>query len=552
MDIRLKNPFGIRAKFVLLSSFLLIIPWLGYQYILAIEEDLRQVQERTVMSTAQAFAIALNERPALFTDEPLSLARRSGKSAATSPPPSPEIDRTPEIDRIVAGMSRHNLHVQVIDLSGRVLLTVGDIQSATGLSLQRVPRLSLSHHEDGGSGFGDFLQNRVLTPVYHLILTRPGNESVDGLYTDGRRDGPHIDSALQGTPMSDIHTVADTETQILEVAHPITAGGEIIGAVVVDQNLSALQVFRHEALETLLTSILGAFLLLVLTQFLFASRIAYRILALRNQAENILDDTGRVENTIIPSRSADEIGDLSRSFSNIVERLTQYTDYLKNLTSRLSHELRTPVAVVRSSLGNLSLSAQDEESAVSIKRAEEGIDRLNLILTNMSESIQLELMLQASEKDKKRIDLTQVVRSCIEGHKLAYPGIDFKVEVGYSPLYILGVAEHIAQLLDKLIANAVEFSEPDEPVTVYCGIFRSFAVLKVTNTGPYLPRHMDGRLFSPMVSVRAPERQKQPHLGIGLYIARLISDFHSGKITAENRKDGRGVVVTLSVPLFNP
>ena len=94
-------------------------------------------------------------------------------------------------------------------------------------------------------------------------------------------------------------------------------------------------------------TLIAGMLIVVLGLFFFASRISTRILGLRNQAEAIIDDAGRVKNTIVPSQEFDEIGDLSRSFSSVVERLTQYTNYLENMSSRLSHELRTPVTVVR-------------------------------------------------------------------------------------------------------------------------------------------------------------------------------------------------------------
>ena len=77
MSIALKNPFGIRSKLVFLSSFLLVIPWLGYQYILGMEDYLRRGQEQTVLGTAQALATALNERPELFNEGSYSPATRS-------------------------------------------------------------------------------------------------------------------------------------------------------------------------------------------------------------------------------------------------------------------------------------------------------------------------------------------------------------------------------------------------------------------------------------------------------------------------------------------
>ncbi len=448
---------------------------------------------------------------------------------------------TPEIDRIVAGMGHNNSRIQVVDRSGRVILDVGDIQSATGLQVSPT-------FDEPVNKYWLFVQDRILNPLYYRILTKPSNDFIDELYTGVTREGSHIDAALGGQPFTQFRTLADTETRILEAAHPIIANGEVMGALLVDQNMNNLRTFRNQALETLFNTILAVMLIVTFGLFFFASRISNRIRVLRNQAEGIIDDSGRIQNTIVASRNADEIGDLSRSFANIVERLTQYTSYLENMSSRLSHELRTPVTVVRSSLENLGLTDSPDESKVYIERAEEGINRLNLILTNMSEATRLEQMLQTSEKEK--IDLCEVVRGCVEGYKLAYPESPFELDTPNYAVHINGVPEYIAQLLDKLIANAVEFSYPDRPVRLFCRALRDHAVLKVSNDGPYLPEHMKDRLFDSMISVRPQEKQKQPHLGMGLHIARLITEFHGGQIKAENRTDGEGVVITVVFPLF--
>ena len=726
MNLTFKNPFGIRFKLVFLSSFLLVIPWLGYQYIIEMEEYLRRGQEQIVLGTAQALATALNERPELFDEGSYSPARRtedlyiypiysplslddgslldwreyqqyevdyghddylrtdlnpsrpyekegslsfksmvgeyngslyayfkvrddnivyrsrdalsvhrsdflqismlsregntvnryviaphepeflypfkvgddyseptheeriSGQWYETADgydielqipmemlggrlgfaifdvddPQTREISTvvatykaadaerlgslripTPEIDRIVAGMGHNNSRIQIVDRSGRVLLTVGDIQSATGLTVS-------SRIEDARTNkYWLYIQDKILNPIYYQILTKPSNDFIDDLYSDVTRAGAHIDSALEGTPFTQFRTLADSETRLLEAAHPILANGEVIGAVVVDQNMNGLRTFRNQALETLFNTILGVMLLVTLGLFFSASRISSRIRALRNQAESIIDDNGRVQNTIVASRSSDEIGDLSRSFSNIVERLTQHTSYLENMSSRLSHELRTPVTVVRSSLENLGLTVKDKESAVYLERAEEGIKRLNVILTNMSEATRLEQMLQT--EDKEKIDLNAVVHGSVEGYKLAYPDQQFDLDMESGPIFANGVPEYIAQMLDKLIANAVEFSYPDQPITVYCHTLRDHAVIKVSNAGPSLPAEMGDRVFDAMISVRPQEKQKQPHLGIGLHIARLITEFHGGQIRAENRKDREGVTISVVIPLFH-
>ena len=725
MAFALKNPFGIRFKLVFLSSFLLVIPWLGYQYILEMEDYLARGQEQTVLGTAQALATALNERPELFNEGSYSPATRS-EDLYVYPVYSPlslvdsslgdwgeyqqyevqydnrdflrttlnparmyvdddslqfesmlgeyngflyayfkvtddkvvyrdqdaltvyrsdflqismlskegndvtryviapyqaepiypfrvnedytdptyeeriigqwydtnfgyvvelripmemlgdrlgfavfdiddPVDRsvntvvatyrmddaerlgsirlpTPEIDRIVAGMGHNNSRIQVVDRSGRVLLTAGDIQSATGIQLTPI------ESEAPINKYWLYVQNKILDPLYYQLLTKPSNDFIDDLYSEVTRGGAHINSALNGTPLTQFRTLADTETRLLEAAHPILANNEVMGAVLVDQNMNGLRTFRNEAMEQLFNTIIAVMLIVVLGLFFFASRISSRIRGLRNQAEAIIDDTGRVQNTIVPSGNSDEIGDLTRSFSSIVERLTQYTNYLENMSSRLSHELRTPVTVVRSSIENLGLTENNEESAVYIERAEEGINRLNLILTNMSEATRLEQMLQTSEKEK--IDLVEVITGCVEGYKLAYPESNFELDTPNYTIHVDGVPEYIAQLLDKLVANAVEFSYPDQPITVYCRALRDHAVIKVFNAGPFLPEEMKDRLFDSMISVRPQEKQRQPHLGMGLHIARLISDFHGGQIRAENRQDREGVTVTVVIPLF--
>lgn len=725
MSLSFKNPFGIRFKLVFLSSFLLVIPFLGYQYIIEMEEYLRRGQEQTILGTAQALATALNERPELFDEGSYTPARRSEDlyvypvfsplslndggvidwreyqqyevdygiedtlNTALNPvdtydgedtlsfknmvgqhngslyayfkvtddqlvyrsrdalsvhrsdflqismlsrqgdvihqyviaphepeflypfkvnddysepiheerisgqwyetaggyeielqipmemlgerlgfaifdvddPDTREIDTvvatyratdskelgslrlpTPEIDRIVAGMGHNNSRIQVVDRSGRVLLTVGDIKFATGLTLSsEAPQKDVNKYLL-------LLQNKVLDPLYYQILTKPSNDFIDELYSDVTREGAHINSALQGTAFTQFRTLADTETRLLEAAHPILANGEVIGAVVVDQNMNGLRTFRNQALERLFNTILAVMLLVTLGLFYSASRISSRIRVLRNQAEHIIDESGRLQNTIVASTNSDEIGDLSRSFSSIVERLTQYTSYLENMSSRLSHELRTPVTVVRSSIENLGMTASDKESAVYIERAEEGIRRLNLILTNMSEATRLEQMLQTSEKEK--IDLNKVIYGCVEGYKLAYPEERFELDRQDVEIPVNGVPEYIAQLLDKLIANAVEFSYPDQPITVFCRSLRDHAVIRVSNAGPSLPEEMQDRVFDSMISVRPQEKQKQPHLGMGLHIARLVTEFHGGQIRAENRKDREGVTISIMIPLF--
>ena len=90
---------------------------------------------------------------------------------------------------------------------------------------------------------------------------------------------------------------------------------------------------------------------------MYATWLSSRIRRLRDDAERAIDANGRVRRIAAGSTAGDEIGDLSRSFSGVLSRLADYASYREQLASRLSHELRTPIAVVRSSLDNLQADA---------------------------------------------------------------------------------------------------------------------------------------------------------------------------------------------------
>ena len=277
----------------------------------------------------------------------------------------------------------------------------------------------------------------------------------------------------------------------------------------------------------------------------YATLLSARIRRLRDDAERAIDADGRVRAPLASSRAGDEIGDLARRFASVLARLAGYARYQEKMASRLSHELRTPIAVVRSSLDNLKATSLPDAARVYMERAHEGLARLTQILTRMTEAARLEESL--SDVLRERFDLTAVVRGCVEGYRLAYP--DARLAFGAEPASIAidGSPDLIAQMLDKLVANAVEFAQGGA-IDVSLRGHDTAVELAVTNEGPPLPEGMEGRLFESMVSVRAGGDAAEPHLGLGLYIVRVIAQFHRGHVRAANRPDRRGVAVIVTLP----
>jgi two-component system sensor histidine kinase ChvG len=453
---------------------------------------------------------------------------------------------SPEIERIVKGMSYTQSRIWVVDQHHRVLAKSGDIKKASGLWQKNI-----NNSDDDGSWYA--WTQKYLQPLFQHLLNKPQDDFIDRLYDTQNLTGEHIEAALAGTPKSQWRLTTDKKAVIISAAYPIYISDKVNGAVIVEETTNGILSVRNKALEKLFTSILAIMLLGAFAFFFFASRISNRIRQLRNQAEIAIDEHGRINNEIAESMQVstanDEIGDLSRSFSTAVNRLSQYNHYLENMSSRLSHELRTPIAIVRTSLENLYLQALPDKSTAYIDRAQSGINRLNNILTNMSEATRLEQML--NQTDKVSFNLFDVLNGCVQGYQQIYPNFTIEYLASDKKVMLAGSPEHIAQLLDKVVTNAVEFSD-DNKLFITIALKNKDIAIHVSNNGTLLPDTMEERLFDSMVSMRETPQMKEdktPHLGLGLYIARLICEFHQGHIVASNHHNPQGVTVSITLPL---
>ena len=523
---------SIRAQLLLVLSVFLIVPWLGYEYVREIERLLRDAQEQTLAGTAQAVATALHERARLFAAPPLVPGEDDAAGA-----PAPAVPPSTEIAQILRGLTRTTSRIWVIDRELNVLARAG--------SLRRVS--APAEPEAAGLARGwRWLERTLLHPLYRHVLQQPTEDFDEEAAGRTLGDAREVTGALAGILTVERRTTPDGRAVIVTAGHPIWVGDSVRGAVLVEETTNSITAERNRAFERLFNIVLAALLVGSTALTLFASRLTARIRRLRDQAEQAIDRDGRVLGTLAVSDAGDEIGDLSRSFASVLARLGQYANYQQNMASRLSHELRTPIAVVRSSLENLHLQSLPADAQVYIERAQGGIGRLSAILTRMTEATRLEHSL--ADADRGRVDLSRLVAACIDGYRVAYPDWRFESPDPAAAIAIDGNPDLVAQMLDKLVANAVEFGASGTPVRVQLRRDGDAVVLAVDDEGPPLPQGMEARLFDSMVSVRAGNGGEAPHLGLGLYIVRLIAAFHGGTARAANRDGGRGVIVTVNLP----
>jgi signal transduction histidine kinase len=273
--------------------------------------------------------------------------------------------------------------------------------------------------------------------------------------------------------------------------------------------------------------------------FAFAAWLALRLARLRSASESALTHSGLV--TQFPeTRARDELGDVARSFSTLLGRLNEYTSYLRTLAGKLAHEIRTPLTIVRSSLDNLETAEVGSEARTYLERARQGSERLSAILVAMGAATRVEEAIGGAERVD--FDLTALIDSAVGAYRGAFPERSFRADLPAAPVRLYGAPDLIVQMLDKLIDNAVDFSPAGATITVRLLLQEGTAVIEVENPGPRLPSELGGRVFESLWQSR-PDGDSRVHFGLGLYIVRLIAQFHGGAPFAENLADGSGVRV---------
>lgn len=459
-----------------------------------------------------------------------------------------DVDRQDAGDAInktgTAGADTENRPGRVITPSNRITRIISRYSGDAGRRIWVLDR-----QQQVLASAGSLQRELTVHPLnifYKLLLPSVTSRFEDNLAGASRLQGQEIQGALAGRTESRWRESPDKKAVIVSAATPVWQAHQVAGVVMVEETTNNIQILQRNAMVNLINKTLAAFVVVTLALLGFATSLSIRLRRLSQEAAAAVDEQGRVTGAMSVSAADDEIGDLSRNYSAMLERLRQYNLYLESLAGKLSHELRTPMAVVQSSLENLR-SETAGHGAVYLDRAEEGIRRLNLLVTRLSEAARLEQALQLA--DREMVDLCGFLRKSVEGYRAACPAQTFNLSVPEGEVAVRISPDLFLQMLDKIVANAVDFSKPGDPIGITLEKKTDTAELAIVNRGPPLPEAMPGELFNSMVSLREKGRQAEPHLGLGLYISRMIAEFHGGRIQAENLEQKNGVCFKLVMPL---
>jgi signal transduction histidine kinase len=406
------------------------------------------------------------------------------------------ITRSPQLDRILQGLGSADAGICVVDKYRRVRGVYGGDDEA-----------ALCSHKDTVSG-------------ELVVEALGGNQSV---------------LRYQNT---------SGESMIVAV-HPVYADDEVLGAVLVEKNSSYILGLQQESLLQIIVATFIVFVLAIVGLMLFAAWLAYRIRKLQKEASHAIDADGRIVAGHITTDqyAADEIGQLSRDFSSLLARLKSYTGFLETVPRTLRHEILNPVNTISMSLQKLESSSVNEPVLNSARKATQ---QLELIVHGLTEAAHIEDALAQDEYE--RFDLAAMVNEYINNSKLKHGETRFGYMGPKSGVYIIGSDLRIAQLLDKLKDNAVDFSDDTSKVIFELVQEDGEVVLSIENNGPVIPEEVLDALFAGMISSRAGNHGR-PHLGIGLFIANRIAQQHQGELKVTNLDKRAGVKVSLSMPV---
>lgn len=459
------------------------------------------------------------------------LADASTSTIAFQEKVHPIVARSERLSNELAVFSSDKTRLHLIDQRGHLIASSG--------TLEILPVETKQH------GFLEWL--------YKLALGDRELPELEGAENRGILVSADIQSVLKGLPAKRWYKLG--EQSIARVNLPLhPPQSQTIGAVVAEQSADSLSSVTNSAFSRLLAYSFLASTFAGICLVAYATWLSIRIRKLSDAAAHAVSESGKISDNFPVSNSQDEVGELSRSYSQLLSRLREYTSYLRTLSSKLSHELRTPLAIVRSSLDNLEHEKLGKQAKVYAERAREGTTRLSNILNAMSAASRVEQAIGAAERET--IPCDQLLSSLKDAYEDVYQHVCFKLNIRKDSkgLSITGSGELLVQALDKLVDNAADFC-PEEGV-IELGLYRhqDHVVFTVHNEGPPLPSHMHGQLFDSMVSVRdkSPAEQEGHHLGLGLYIVRLITDFHQGEVQGYNVPDNSGVIFEVRLPANNP
>lgn len=330
---------------------------------------------------------------------------------------------------------------------------------------------------------------------------------------------------------------ADGNT-IFTVATPVMRAGQVLGVVGVTSAAGEIDFLVRTEREQVLQIFVVAILVSIGLSLLLANTIANPLAELASAAEVGRDRSSTAVNPSrvrIPDLSArpDEIGRLSGAIRGMVAALYDRIDANEQFAADVAHEIKNPLASLRSAVGTLHVAKRDDQREKLLNVIEHDVRRLDRLVSDISNASRLDSELVKEEEET--FNLSQLLRNLSEhlGNEAREKGVDFISDLPRDNIMIQGLEARLAQVFVNLITNAVSFCEDGDAVRIWARQRDNRVLVVVEDTGPGIPEQALGKVFNRFYSER-PVGQFGDHSGLGLAISKQIVEAHGGVIWAEN------------------
>src|SRR3954453_162825 len=509
--VRLRLPSRISARLLLFNVLLVFLPVAGFLYLGVYERQLLEDQERAMVQQGRLLAAAMADRPVLDAAAASSLLRPLG--------------------------SRTEARLRIFGADGALLA------DSAGLG-PRKPEEPAASRSDQPRDTRDSLLYRGAAGAYRIWRLLRGGRSSSGV--DLRRypsqDLPSsakaVRAALAGRYGAAVGTTGGElwrPSPTLQSAIPVRNGNAVVGAVLVSQTtvriLREIDQVRLDVLKVFLGSVGGAAILALL----LAGTITHPIRRLRDEASDLLDRRGRLRGRFGGSRRADEIGDLARALEELSHRLAAHQHALESFASDVSHELKNPLASVRSAAELLADVEDPADRALFLTLVQREVTRMERLLTAVLEIGEIDARLETESPEA--VDLEALLREVVEGFRRRADNREIRL-VSPGPVRVRARSEHLLQDFENLLANPLGFSPAGGTVTVTLAA-NGIASVRIEDQGPGIPESHLGRIFDRFFTYRPDEpHARDGHTGLGLAIVKAIVEGYGGTVAAGNREGG--------------
>lgn len=330
------------------------------------------------------------------------------------------------------------------------------------------------------------------------------------------------------------------------VTRPVTFMDKGLVAIVqVGSSLEGMDEIFHSIAYILFLGIVASVVVASVVGWFLAQKSLKPVAEITAMAKRI--EAENLNERIAIKGPQDEIGKLASTINEMIGRLEKSFKQIKQFTADASHELKTPLTVLKGEM-EIALRAKDNPALMreALVSSLEEIDRMSSIVRNLLDLAKIDIEREGGAKTLVRLD--KVISDRCDHLRKA--SLDSGVELNIlriSPVNIIGDSLRIGQLVSNLIDNALKYTPQGGKVDVSLGEEAGFAVFKVRDSGIGISKEHIPYVFDRFYRVDKARSRDAGGAGLGLSICKEIIDSLEGSIEVESELD-KGTLFTVKIP----